>query len=237
MISPEGLNEQMRMEADETAPVRIWLVDDNVEFRRLLGKLLAHEAGFECARQFSSAEALLETLAKEPAPDVIITDIEMSGQSGVDALHPVKKLAPATHVLILTTFNDPHCRARALQEGAAVFLLKSQAIHVPEHIRRLVEQGAPDGGAPGFEKTRERVQEFLTPTDRRAPEPKHGRHTKGTRLQPDQGCRHASWRASSPLVRGVHYLQAIFGLRRRQRRPNAVEIPNADESTSQSLAS
>ena len=130
------------------SPLRIWLVDDNQDFRELLVKLLGTEPGYECAGQFSSAEALLEALVRETPPDVILLDIEMRGRSGLDALRSIRTLASATRVLILTTFNDTYNRARALREGAADFVLKSSAGNIFEHIRRAMETGLTGGCVP-----------------------------------------------------------------------------------------
>src|SRR5688572_9754923 len=69
-----------------TPPIRVWLTDDNAGFRELLEQLLVRSGGFNCELQFNSAESLLDGLTTEPAPDVILLDVEMGGMTGVDAL-------------------------------------------------------------------------------------------------------------------------------------------------------
>ena len=106
-------------------PIRVWLTDDNAGFRELLEQLLVRSDGFHCELQFHSAEALLEGLANEPAPDVILLDVEMGGMSGVDALRPIRALAPDVRVLIVTSFWDPMYETQALRDGPSTYLIKA----------------------------------------------------------------------------------------------------------------
>lgn len=111
------------------APARprpvLWLVDDSQNFRSLLAELLAGEAGFDCARQFSSPTEVLAALAAETPPDLILLDIQMGAECGLDALGPIRRRAPGTHVVMLTTCADGESRRRARAGGATDFLLKS----------------------------------------------------------------------------------------------------------------
>lgn len=130
----------------EFTPIRIWLVDDNSGFRALLASLLTEEGGFECERQFPSPTAVLKALSQEAAPDVILLDIEMGEQNGLDAIRPIKSLAANTHVLMLTTFARPESRERAFREGASDFMLKTWLIgEITTHIRRAIELGSVAG--------------------------------------------------------------------------------------------
>ena len=102
----------------------LWLVDDSKVYRELLAERFSQEDDINCARQFSSAEAVIAALVDEPPPDVILLDVNMGGMSGVNAVRPIKSLAPATHVMMLTTFHDLYAEADALRAGACGFLLK-----------------------------------------------------------------------------------------------------------------
>ena len=123
------------------SPIRVWLVDDNHEFRGLLALLLADQAGFDCARDFSSAEAMLEALACEPPPNVILLDVQMREECGLDAIRPIKSLAAATQVLMLTTCYDSLYRKRAMADGATDYLLKSYSVEQIAHrIRKAMAE-------------------------------------------------------------------------------------------------
>ena len=135
--SPDDLGEDT-IESLETnkPPVKVWLVDDNEFLRTHFGNLLAKEDGIECPRHFASPVELLNTLANQPAPDVILLDVQMGPHNGLDAVRPIKQLAPAIRVLMFTTCFDTTWRYRAFQDGASDYLLKSYDLKkVADRIR------------------------------------------------------------------------------------------------------
>ena len=131
--------------AESFAPnVRVWLVDDNDELRSLVAEVLDRQDGIECARHFSSPDALLSELASKPGPDVILLDVQMGDRNGLDAVRPIKSLTRSTRVLMYTTCNNPDWRERALYEGASDYLLKSYAVErVAARIRCPANDPAP----------------------------------------------------------------------------------------------
>jgi DNA-binding NarL/FixJ family response regulator len=120
-----GTNPSVLETAAVAPKVRVWLVDDNDKLRSLVGEILGHEVDIECARQFSSPDQLLSTLASRPGPDVILLDVQMGDRNGLDAVRPIKSLTPATRVLMFTTCFNPEWRERAFREGASDYLLKT----------------------------------------------------------------------------------------------------------------
>jgi DNA-binding NarL/FixJ family response regulator len=131
--------------AESLAPnVRVWLVDDNDELRTLVAEVLDRQDGIECARHFSSPDALLSELASKPGPDVILLDVQMGDRNGLDAVRPIKSLTRSTRVLMYTTCFNPEWRERALDEGASDYLLKSYAVErVAARIRCPANDPAP----------------------------------------------------------------------------------------------
>jgi DNA-binding NarL/FixJ family response regulator len=116
--------------------VSVWLVDDNDRFRTLVAEMLGRRDGIQCARQFSSPDALLSALASKPGPDVILLDVQMGDRNGLDAVRPIKSLARSTRVLMYTTCYDQEWRERALEDGASDYLLKTDPVDkVIERIR------------------------------------------------------------------------------------------------------
>ncbi|MEI6198174.1 MAG: response regulator transcription factor [Verrucomicrobiota bacterium] len=124
--SPAGTSDNA-VETTKTvkSKVKVWLVDDNDSLRTMVGELLGREDGIECVRHFSSPVNLLSTLASHPGPDVILLDVQMGEHNGLDAVRPIKSLAPSTRVLMFTTCFDPEWRERALSDGASDYLLKT----------------------------------------------------------------------------------------------------------------
>lgn len=105
--------------------VCVWLVDDNDGFRSTLADVLGRQRGIQCARGFSSPDAVLSALASHVGPDVILLDVQMRDRNGLDAIGPIKALSRDTQVLMLTSCYDPEGYERAIAEGASDFLLKS----------------------------------------------------------------------------------------------------------------
>lgn len=124
--------------------VSVWLVDDDDRFRALVAELLGRRDGIQCARQFASPDALLSTLASKPGPDVILLDVQMGDQNGLDAVRPIKSLARSTRVLMYTTCHDHEWRERALSDGASDYLLKTDPVEkVVARIRFPADDPVP----------------------------------------------------------------------------------------------
>jgi len=102
----------------------IWLVDDDDLYRKHLMWLLKDEPRVDCSRNFSSSVSLLAAIREGSPPDVILMDVHMPEMNGIEAIRPVKHLAPFTKVLILTSIYDPQLKQTALAAGATDFLLK-----------------------------------------------------------------------------------------------------------------
>jgi DNA-binding NtrC family response regulator len=117
------------------ARVSVWLVDDNDGFRTTLAEILGRQRGIQCARDFSSPDAVLSALASQVGPDVILLDVQMRDRNGLDAIGPIKALSRDTQVLMLTSSYDPEGYQRAIAEGASDFLLKS---YTAEEIARRI---------------------------------------------------------------------------------------------------
>jgi DNA-binding NarL/FixJ family response regulator len=122
------------------APFCIWLVDDQDSVLKLAAELVGRDPRFDCGRQFHSAEAVLAALARESPPDIILTDVNMRGMSGIDSIAPINRLAASTRVFIMTSFYDSNYVARARAEGASGFFLKSGDWE--EAIERLADPSA-----------------------------------------------------------------------------------------------
>src|SRR5581483_8429184 len=72
--------------------LRVWLVDDDASIRWVLERALRN--GGMAPRAFEAAEPALDALRRE-SPDVLITDIRMPGQSGLELLKKIRDTRPA----------------------------------------------------------------------------------------------------------------------------------------------
>jgi len=126
------------------APVSVWLVEDHQPFRQTVARVINQAAGMKCTRQFSDAEAALETLRAGEIPSVILLDVELPGQSGLEAVKGIKAASPATQIVMLTVFHDDKKVFAAICSGASGYLLKtSSSIKIIDAIRESVAGGSP----------------------------------------------------------------------------------------------
>src|SRR6056297_2320311 len=132
-------------ESDHASPdIRVWIVEDNRDYREAVRFALDSEEGLHCEHDFHSAEALLECLRTEPAPEVILCDLDLPGIHGLEAIPEFKKIAPQTHVLVLTQFDDRPKVFQAIGAGASGYLLKSAPLdEIHRGITEVMEGGAP----------------------------------------------------------------------------------------------
>jgi DNA-binding NarL/FixJ family response regulator len=126
--------------------IRVSFVEDDARARRILADWLGHAADLELVDRFSDAESALTTL-RHSAPDVVLMDINLPGQSGIECVRKLKPLMPATQFVMLTVYEDADRIFEALSAGAAGYLLK----HTPREdllagIRQVHAGGSPMSG-------------------------------------------------------------------------------------------
>ncbi|MDA9557912.1 nitrogen regulation protein NR(I) [Vibrio sp.] len=99
----------------------VWVVDDDSSIRWVLEKTLSG-ADINC-ETFTHAEALLDALSFS-SPDAIISDIRMSGMSGMELLDVLQSNHPDIPVIIMTAHSDLDAAVNAYQQGAFEYLPK-----------------------------------------------------------------------------------------------------------------
>lgn len=116
----------------------IWIVDDDESIRWVLEKALAREN--LATKSFSNARDAMEAL-KTAAPQVLVSDIRMPGETGLELLQAVKAKHPGLPVIIITAFSDLDSAVAAFQGGAFEYLAKPFDIDkAVELIRRALEE-------------------------------------------------------------------------------------------------
>ncbi len=118
--------------------IRVLLAEDQAMVRGALASLLDLETDIEVVSQVARGDEV-PGAARATSPDVALLDIEMPGGSGLDAAAALAAEQPSCKVLILTTFGRPGYLRRAMEGGAAGFLLKdAPADQLASAIRRAV---------------------------------------------------------------------------------------------------
>ena len=134
------------------SPLRVWLVDDDTSIRWVLERALRN-AGM-APKAFDAAEPALAALRAD-APDVLITDIRMTGQSGLELLRRVHAVHADVPVIVMTAYSDLGSAVSAYESGAFEYLPKPFDIdQAVELVRRAAAAGTHgtdtiDGAAAG----------------------------------------------------------------------------------------
>jgi two-component system, NarL family, response regulator DesR len=125
--------------------VRVLLAEDQAMVRGAIAALLALEEDIEIVAEASRGDEVV-ALALESGPDVALLDVEMPGGDGLDAAAALREKVPSCRVIILTTFGRAGYLKRAMENGAAGFLLKdapsselAKAIHKVMRGERVVD--------------------------------------------------------------------------------------------------
>ena len=106
--------------------LRILIADDHSIVRRGLASLLESRPGWIiCGEAASGREAV--ALAAQHRPDIVVMDIGMPGLNGFEATRKIRKILPATEVLVLTLHYSDQLVRDIVDAGARAYVLKSDA--------------------------------------------------------------------------------------------------------------
>jgi two-component system response regulator DesR len=118
--------------------IRVLIAEDQAMVRGALSALLTLEDDVEIVAEISRGDEVVPA-ALDSLPDVALLDIEMPGGDGLTAAAVLWERLPSCQVIILTTFGRAGYLKRAMESGAAGFLLKdSPASELATAIRRVM---------------------------------------------------------------------------------------------------
>jgi DNA-binding NarL/FixJ family response regulator len=156
--------------------IRVLIADDHAVVRQGLRTFLELQDEIEVVGEAADGEEAV-ALVTSTEPDVALLDLVMPRLGGLEAIRRIREVAPATRVLVLTSFADDDTVLPAVRAGAAGYLLKDvqppelvgaiRAVHAGEALlapavaTMLVEQLAAEDGAAGAPRG-----EHLTPRER-----------------------------------------------------------------------
>nr|MCU0255025.1 response regulator transcription factor [Acidobacteriota bacterium] len=110
--------------------LRVAIFEDDPGYREGLAALLRFAPGFELVGVHGAAAATVRAAEQaaergEPRPwDLVLSDIEMPGMSGIEACRRLKEAYPGLPVIVLTVFEEPATILDAIRAGADGYLLK-----------------------------------------------------------------------------------------------------------------
>jgi DNA-binding NarL/FixJ family response regulator len=123
--------------------IRLLLADDHAVVRHGLAQLVATFADVEVVGSAANGEEAV-ALCAERNPHVVLMDLEMPVLDGIEATRRVKAAQPEIAVVVLTSFSDRERILRALDAGAAGYLLKDVE---PDELEKAIAAAAR-GDAP-----------------------------------------------------------------------------------------
>jgi DNA-binding NarL/FixJ family response regulator len=123
--------------------IRVAIIEDEPAIREGLASLIHGTPGYQIAGKYFSMEEALPNISRQP-PDVVLVDIELPGDSGIEGIRRLKEDHPALPLLVLTIYDDDERIFEALCAGACGYLLKkTPPAKLLESIREVIEGGAP----------------------------------------------------------------------------------------------
>ncbi|MDE9367727.1 response regulator transcription factor [Luteipulveratus sp. YIM 133132] len=154
--------------SEQTRPIRVMVVDDYGIYRRGIAVVLDLESDITVVGEAETAEEAVP-LAGELRPDVVLLDIYLPGESGIEVCGRIRAASPGSQILMLTASDVESDLVAAIKAGATGYLLKDvgpdeladgirkvrsgQALLSPSlasvllgEFTQLVRDGAPAGG-------------------------------------------------------------------------------------------
>jgi two-component system, NarL family, response regulator NreC len=123
-------------------PVSVLVVDDHAVVRAGLRLLIDREQTMVVVDEAADAnEAIFRVM--EHKPDVLLIDVTLPGESGIDAIPKLLAASPGTKILVLSMHDDPRYVREAFAAGASAYVLKEAAdAEVVAAIREVAAGGS-----------------------------------------------------------------------------------------------
>jgi len=124
-------------------PIKVSIVEDNAPLRQIMSEWIGQAADMKLVRAYPDAETALAEMSRQKS-DVVLMDINLPGQNGIECVRQLKQQLPSTQFLMVTVHMDTDLIFQALAAGATGYLLKrSKRDEVLTAIREVNAGGSP----------------------------------------------------------------------------------------------
>jgi two-component system, NarL family, nitrate/nitrite response regulator NarL len=121
-------------------PIRVVIVDDHVVVRTGLRMLIESQPGIIVVGEAGNGAEALAVVARTQ-PDIIVLDLDLGGESGLDYFPGLRTAASTARVLVLTGVRDPELHRRAVRLGSMGLVRKEEAAEVLLQAIKKVHAG------------------------------------------------------------------------------------------------
>lgn len=123
--------------ASTTMKTRVFIVDDHPLLRKGLGELINQQPDMIICGEAEDAPEALKAIC-QIHPDLVIVDISLKSQNGIELIKNIKAINPSTQILVLSMHDESIYALRVLKAGAKAYVMKQEVVEkVMEAIRRI----------------------------------------------------------------------------------------------------
>jgi two-component system, NarL family, invasion response regulator UvrY len=115
--------------------ITVVIIEDHKLIREMWGKMFADNPEIEITGESGSLEESIE-MVKIKRPDIVLLDINLGQDSGMDAVPLIRKFSPGTKIIALSMHNQPVYAKKMLQLGAKAYVTKNSPL---EEIMKAIE--------------------------------------------------------------------------------------------------
>ncbi len=125
--------------------INIMIVDDHSMIRKRIRQIISEETDMEVCCEAAGGIETIELLEKQK-PDIIVLDLNMPDQNGLETLSKIRTFHPEMPVLMLTALSEGMYSVKAMKAGASGFIPKESAREeLVKTIRTIIDKKDNDG--------------------------------------------------------------------------------------------
>lgn len=121
--------------------IQISIIEDEKIVRESLLQFLSAQPNLSIHSTVASVEDFLALEKSNPAPQILLLDINLPGVSGLDGIHLIQKQYPGLDIIMLTSYEDEEHVFEALRRGAVGYLAKRSSLVMVQEAINIVAGG------------------------------------------------------------------------------------------------